>query len=322
VRKPDRLGGLMSTAAPALVPPREIRPTSDLAAAYRHCWQIATTHYENFTLGSWLLPKPLRQHIAAIYAFARTADDFADEGTIPAPERLANLRSWSEALDACYAGRATNPIFVALGETVRTFDLPIDPFRNLLRAFVRDVEFRPFETFAELLEYCRCSADPVGHLILYLFGYRDAERQALANQICTGLQLANFWQDVTVDAEKGRVYFPTEDLRRFGCTADEIRAGAGNERVRALMQLEVNRARSLLTSGLQLANCVERRLGREVALFAWGGLTILDAIEQVDFDVVAHRPTVSKWAKLKLVIRAFGSTVGAQHVRPSSQEAL
>ena len=278
--------------------------------AYDHCWRIARSHYENFTVGSWLLPRRLRRHIAAIYAFARTADDIADEGQLETGARLARLQAWGAALEDCYRGRASDPIFIALAQTAAEFDLPIDPFRDLLQAFAADVEFRPFATFDGLRGYCRCSADPVGHLILYLFGYRDRERQQLSDQICTGLQLANFWQDVAVDAAKGRVYLPLEDLDRFGCRVDDVVRGVASEELRRLMQFEVGRARGMLAAGLRLATLVDRRLGREVRLFAWGGLAILERIEQADYDVFRARPTLSKLSKAGLVLRALTSPPG------------
>jgi phytoene synthase len=276
-----------------------------LASAYDHCWRIATEHYENFTVGSWLLPRRLRRPLAAIYAFARTADDFADEGERPVAARLADLDDWEVQLHACYLGRATHPVFIALADTTRRFAIPIEPFRRLLDAFRQDACFRPLATFAELRDYCRRSADPVGHLVLALFGYRDAERQALADGICTGLQLANFWQDVTVDAAKGRVYVPLEDLQRFGCTAEDLGRGQPRDRLCALLRFEVERARTWLRNGLALAERVEPRLGREVRLFAWGGLAILARIEAQGFDVFARRPTVSAGEKGRLIVRAL-----------------
>jgi phytoene synthase len=278
-----------------------------LADAYRHCWRIATSHYENFTLGSWLLPRRLRRHIAAIYAFARTADDIADEGTRAPSARLAQLDAWERDLEACYQGEATHPIFVALEHTARQFDLPIDPFRKLLQAFRTDADFKAFDTFDDLLAYCRHSADPVGHLILYLFGYRDPQRQQLADQICTGLQLANFWQDVAIDAAKGRLYVPREDLARFGCSPTDVMSGTSSPAVRELLQFEVDRARTLLTRGLELATLVNHRLAREVCLFAWGGLAILQEIEAVGYDVFSRRPTVSRWTKCGLVLKALAT---------------
>ena len=282
------------------------------AAAYRHCRQIAAAHYENFTLGSWLLPRVLRRHIAAIYAFARTADDIADEGNLEPALRLARLQQWEHQLENSYGGRARDPIFMALRDTVQRFDIPIDPFRKLLQAFRADAEFQPFPTFAALRDYCRCSADPVGHLVLYLFGYRDAQRQQLADQICTGLQLANFWQDVAIDTAKGRVYVPAEDLTRFGCSAAALAGGVHTPAVRDLMAFEVERARAMLSAGLELATLVDRRLAREVSLFAWGGLEILRAIEAVDYDVFTQRPTLSKRIKMRLVLRALTPFTAAQ----------
>jgi len=295
----------------------------ETAAAYRHCWQMAAAHYENFTLGSWLLPRRLRRHIAAIYAFSRTADDIADEGEFEPAWRLARLQEWEHQLDECFRGRATDPIFVALRDTAEQFDIPIEPFRKLLGAFRTDIEFQPFATFAALHDYCRCSADPVGHLILYLFGYRDVQRQQLADQICTGLQLANFWQDVAIDAAQGRVYIPEEDLVRFGGSAAELLRGRQTPAPRELMAFEVDRARSLLTQGLKLATLVDGRLAREVWLFASGGLEILRAIEAVDYDVFARRPTVSKWTKVRLVLRAVVRTslaTAPEKMRPTRDE--
>ncbi len=294
------------TGAPQVQPgelPLEAAPS--LEAAYRFCWQLASSHYENFTVGSWLLPRRLRQHIAAIYAFARVADDFADEGSVPAAERHRRLGEWDRALGACYRGHAQHPIFVALGHTARTFDIPIEPFRRLLDAFRQDVDFRRFATFDDLRDYCLRSADPVGHLILYLFGYRDVERQALSDQICSGLQLANFWQDIAIDAAKGRLYVPLDDLGRFDCTADDVLQGRMTPNVHRLLVFEVERARQMLTDGLALAERVERRLGREVQLFAWGGLAILDRIAAQDYDVFGARPTLSKSDKGRLVWRAL-----------------
>lgn len=275
-----------------------------LDAAYAHCWQVATSHYENFTLGSWLLPRRLRRHIAAIYAFARLADDIADEGVAEADVRLARLAAWEDGLEGCYEGRYLNPVFRALGDTAETFALPIQPFRDLLEAFRSDVEFEPFATFDDLRAYCRCSADPVGRLILHLFGYRDGERQELSDRICTGLQLANFWQDVAADAARGRVYFPLDDLARFDCAPDEPGLGRLTPGLRALMAFEVERARTLLREGLALRALVGRRLGREVQLFAQGGLAILRKIEALGYDVFAARPTLCRWEKAALVVRA------------------
>ncbi|MDX2167524.1 MAG: presqualene diphosphate synthase HpnD [Deltaproteobacteria bacterium] len=276
-----------------------------LAAAYAHCQRIATTHYENFTVGSWLLPRRLRRPLAAIYAFARLADDFADEGDAGPAERLAKLDAWEAQLIACYAGRATHPVFLALADTARRFAIPIEPFQRLLTAFRRDAAFAPFADFDSVLDYCAHSAAPVGHLVLALFGYDDAERRALADRICIGLQLANFWQDVAVDAARGRAYLPLDRLQAHGLTLADLRDGTRHTALRALLRAEVDRARTLLLEGLPLAERVAPRLGREVRLFAWGGLAILARIEAQDYDVCRRRPTVPRSEHATLILRAL-----------------
>jgi squalene synthase HpnC len=297
--------GALSTAA--VSPPATIvsdGPSLSVTDAFAECERIARAHYENFTLGSRLLPRRLRRHIAAIYAFARTADDFADEE----PDRdraLRALDAWDTELEACYAGAPRHPIFVALAETVREFAIPIEPFRRLLTAFRMDAEFRGFATFDELRHYCMHSANPVGHLVLYLFGHRDAERQARADAICTALQLTNFWQDLAVDLAKGRIYLPREDMERFAYTADDLGCHAVTPAFRALMAFECARARELFVGGLPLAAMLDRGPGREVRLFAGGGLAILDRLQAVDYDVFRARPTLSRWAKATLVARTL-----------------
>jgi squalene synthase HpnC len=276
----------------------------DVEAAFDDCERIARTHYENFTLGSRLLPRPLRRHIAAIYAFARTADDFADEE----PDRTrahAALDAWERELEACYAGAPRHPVFVALAETVRRFAMPIEPFRRLLAAFRMDVDFTGFATFEDLLHYCAHSANPVGRLVLYLFGYADAERQARADDVCTALQLTNFWQDLAIDLANGRVYLPREDLARFGYGEGALAARAVTPAFRALMAFECARTRDLFTRGLALASMLDRRTGREVRLFAHGGMAILTRLEAVDYDVFRFRPTLSRWVKVGLVARTL-----------------
>lgn len=283
--------------------PRSAAPSLD--AAYAHCVAIATTHYENFTVGSWLLPRHLRRPLAALYAFARCADDFADEGDLVPAARLARLDEWESQLEACFAGTATTPVFVALADTVRRFAMPMAPFRRLLRAFRRDVAFARFATVDDLLTYCHDSAAPVGRLVLALFGYDDAERQQLADRICIGLQLANFWQDLGVDAARGRVYLPLEVMRAHGVDPDALRQPHMREPLRAALNAETARARALLLDGLPLAERVEPRLAREVRLFAWGGLAILRRIAAQRFDVVASRPAVPRHEQAALVARAL-----------------
>ncbi len=288
--------GALTTAAATPAP----APLASVDHAFAACERIARDHYENFTLGSHLLPRHLRKHIAAIYAYARTADDFADEEP-DAVRALAALDAWESELDACYAGRPRHPIFVALAETIREFAIPAEPFRRLLVAFRMDAQFRGFDTFDDLLHYCEHSANPVGHLILYLFGHADADRQARADDICTALQLTNFWQDVAIDLAKGRVYVPREDLTRFACTID----GTATPAFRRLLAFECDRARDLFRRGLPLAAMLDTRAGREVRLFAGGGLAILDRLRAIDYDPFTSRPTLSRWAKMALVARTL-----------------
>jgi squalene synthase HpnC len=280
------------------------RDAAATAAAFAVCERIARTHYENFTLGSRLLPRHLRRHIAALYAFARTADDLADEEPDPA-RALAGLDAWERELEACYAGTPHHPVFVALADTVRTFGIPIEPFRRLLAAFRMDVRFAGFETFDELRHYCAHSANPVGHLVLHLFGHADAERQARADDVCTALQLTNFWQDLAVDLRKGRVYLPREDMARFGYSLEELGRHAVTPAFRELMAFECNRTRALFARGLALADMLDRSRGREVRLFAGGGLAILDRLDAVGYDAFRARPTLSRWAKMSLVARSL-----------------
>jgi len=293
-----------TAAAPDAVRAGMTAESAATTAAFGECERIARTHYENFTLGSRLLPRHLRRHIAALYAFARTADDLADEEPDPA-RALAGLAAWERELEACYAGTPHHPIFVALADTVRTFSIPIEPFRRLLAAFRMDVHFTGFPTFEDLRHYCVHSANPVGHLVLYLFGHDDAERQARSDDICTALQLTNFWQDLAIDLRKGRVYLPREDMERFGYTPDALGRHAVTPEFRALMTFECGRTRELFERGLALAGMLDRNRGREIRLFAAGGLAILDRLEAVGYDAFSARPTLSRWAKMGLVARAL-----------------
>jgi squalene synthase HpnC len=297
-----------ATAAPDLIPAAWTPEPAATAAAFDECERIARAHYENFTLGSHLLPRHLRRHIAALYAFARTADDLADEEPDPA-RALDGLDAWERELEACYAGTPHHPVFVALADTVRTFAIPIEPFRRLLTAFRTDVRFPGFTTFDDLLHYCAHSANPVGHLVLHLFGHGDAERQARSDDICTALQLTNFWQDLAVDLRKGRVYLPREDMDRFGYTPEELGRHAVTPAFRELMAFQCGRTRALFERGLALASMLERGRAREIRLFAGGGLAILDRLEAVGYDAFRARPTLSRWAKMGLVARSFVGAV-------------
>jgi squalene synthase HpnC len=262
---------------------------ANLEEAYAWCGRLAKSHYENFTIASWLMPRAMRPHMHAIYAYARIADDFADEH-----KSLAKLDEWERELDATYAGTPRHPVFVALADTARRFDIPREPFADLLRAFRSDVNFSGFDTIDDLLGYARYSANPVGRLVLYLFGYRDAERQRLSELVCSGLQLANFWQDVAIDLANGRVYFPRRDLARFEVTPDDLRDMRVTPGFVALMKHEIVFARDLLMRGAELGRMVDRRLRREILMFVGGGLAILRAIEKNDYDVFNRRPKLGK----------------------------
>jgi squalene synthase HpnC len=277
-----------------------------IAAAYAECEARARSHYENFPIGSWLLPRRLRRDLAAVYAFARLGDDLADEGELAPAERLALLDALEERLLACAAdpGAASEPVLLALGHTIARHALPIAPFRDLLVAFRRDAagETRRFATFADVLAYCRCSANPVGRIVLGLFGHRDEARAARADEVCTALQLANFWQDVRGDlVERDRVYLPAEDLDRFPGSRDALASGVMTPGFRDCLAFEVARTRELFARGLGLTELVTGRLRREVRLFAHGGLAILDRIEAHDYDVLTQRPRLRRGDLARLV---------------------
>jgi squalene synthase HpnC len=273
------------------------------AEARAYCERLARSHYENFSVATWFLPDRLRQHFYNVYSYCRISDDLGDEVGDP-QESLRLLDQWEEELKACYAGSPRHAVFVALTETIREFGIPQHEFSDLLVAFRRDQTVTRFETFDDILGYCRYSANPVGHLVLYLGGYSDAERQQLSDCTCTALQLANFWQDVTVDFEKGRIYLPLEDLRRFGVTADDIAARRTTPQFIEMMKFEVERARDWFLRGLPLIKMVGRELAVDLELFSRGGQEILNAIEHQGFDVLKRRPVISKPRKLWLVARA------------------
>ena len=277
-----------------------------LGAAYAECEARARSHYENFPIGSWLLPRRLRRDLAAVYAFARLGDDVADEGDAGPAERVARLDELERSLETCASDPAASrdAVFLALGHTIARHALPLQPFRDLLTAFRRDAggDTRRFATFVDLLEYCRCSANPVGRIVLGLFGHRDDERAARSDDVCTALQLTNFWQDVRTDlAERDRIYIPAEDLERFAGSRDALASGHTTAALRDCMAFQVARTRERFASGLRLADMVEGRLRREVRLFAHGGLAILDRIEAHDYDVLAHRPRLGRGDLARLV---------------------
>jgi squalene synthase HpnC len=274
-----------------------------LEEAREYCERLAKTHYENFSVATWFLPRSLRQHFYNVYAYCRISDDLGDEVGDP-QQSLELLDQWEAELNACYSGSPKHPVFVALAETVKQCSIPKHEFSDLLVAFRQDQTVTRFETFDDILAYCHYSANPVGHLVLYLCGYSDAERQQLSDYTCTALQLANFWQDIFVDYGKGRIYLPLEDLRRFGVTGEDIAQRQATLQFVAMMKFEVERARKWFVRGLPLVKMVNRELAIDLELFSRGGQEILNAIERQDFDVLRARPEISKSRKLLLVLRA------------------
>src|SRR5450759_2538570 len=282
------------------------------AEAREYCRRLARSHYENFAVASWFLPARLRQHFFNVYAYCRISDDLGDEVGDPAAS-LQMLEQWETELSACYDGHPRHPVFVALAETVRKFEIPKHELADLLTAFRQDQSIVRYETFDDLLGYCKCSANPVGHLVLYLCGYRDSDRQQLSDCTCTALQLANFWQDVSADFAKGRIYLPLEDLRRFGVSEDAIRDRENRSAFRELIKFEVERAREWFRQGLPLIAKVDRALAIDLELFSRGGQEILNAIERQNYAVLGRRPAISKTRKLALVARAaLGKLLGKQ----------
>jgi squalene synthase HpnC len=274
-----------------------------LEDAYAYCERLARSHYENFSVATWFLPKRLRQHFYNVYAYCRISDDLGDE-TGDREASLQLLDEWECELNACYQGNPRHPVFVALMGTVREFDIPKQTFADLLTAFRQDQKITCYESFNDLLCYCHYSANPVGRLVLYLCGYRDSERQQLSDYTCTALQLANFWQDVSADYEKGRIYLPLEDLRKYAVTESDISDQKNTSAFREMVRFEVQRAREWFDRGLPLAGKVSRELATDIELFSRGGQEILNAIERQDYAVLGRRPVISKRRKLALVARA------------------
>jgi len=288
----------------ALPPEYAIPPVApSLAEARQYCRKLATNHYENFSVATWFLPKRLRQHFYNVYAYCRISDDLGDEvGDTRASLQL--LDAWQQELEACYAGSPKHPVFVALSETVQAFEIPKHEFSDLLTAFRQDQTVTRYKSFDDLLGYCKNSANPVGHLVLYLCGYKDSERQLLSDFTCTALQLANFWQDVSVDYAKGRIYLPLEDLHRFAVSEDDIAHQRNTSAFVEMMKFEVERAREWFRQGLPLIQKVSRELAVDIELFSRGGQEILNAIEAQGCAVLGRRPVISKPRKLALVARA------------------
>jgi squalene synthase HpnC len=281
---------------------------SSVQQAERYTRWLATHHYENFNVVSWLLPRRLHQHFYNLYAYCRWSDDLGDEVADPA-RALELLDAWEDELGLLYAsGRGpSHPVLIALGETIRAKQIPAQPFRDLLRAFRQDQRVHRYATWDDVLDYCVYSANPVGRLVLYLCDYRDAERQQLSDSTCTALQLANFWQDVSRDLEKGRIYIPLDALAAHRLTEEDIVARRFDARYVALMKSLIARTRELFAAGLPLVQRVDGTLRIDIELFSKGGLAILEAIETSGYDTLNHRPALTKWTELGLLGRALAS---------------
>ena len=322
--------GIETTGWAALPPEYAIpahAPTLKEAQAY--CKRLATSHYENFSVVTWFLPQRLHQHFYSVYAYCRISDDLGDEVGNP-QQSLRLLGEWEDELNATYLSLADgshgevhrdavilqsdpaaqgrlgprHPVFVALRETILACDIPRAPFADLLKAFRQDQTTPRYRTFDDVLGYCLNSANPVGRLVLYVCGYRDPERQQLSDYTCTALQLANFWQDVRVDYDKGRIYLPLESLEHFGVSEDDIAQRRCTPQFVEMMRFEVERARQWFARGLPLASKVDKELALDIELFTRGGQEILNAIERQGYDVLTSRPAISKPRKLWLVARA------------------
>ena len=280
-------------------------PVVSRSAAEAYCRKLALGHYENFPIATWALPRPLRQHFYNVYAFCRWADDLGDE--VGDPDRSLELLAWwRRELEACYADGPRHPVFVALHPTIRRFDVPPEPFLDLISAFEQDQRIREYESFAQLRDYCRRSADPVGRIVLRLCACSRAETVAWSDSICTGLQLANFWQDVARDKAIGRVYLPREDRRRFGYTETDLETRATNSAFLALMPFEVERARGFLNAGRPLVEAMPGRLQVDIDLFIRGGLQVLREIERIGYRVWERRPVVTKGRFAWLAMTSMG----------------
>ena len=291
----------------AKAPPSGCSPVE--AQAYTR-W-LATHHYENFNVVSWLLPKELHQHFYNVYAYCRWADDLGDE--VPEKARALELLDWWEQeLDACYEGRPSHPVFVALHETARAKEIPKQPFADLLKAFRQDQTVKRYPDWDAVLGYCVYSANPVGRLVLYLCSYRDAERQRMSDATCTALQLANFWQDVSRDLEKGRIYIPLDAAAAQGLNESEIVERRFDDRYVRLMKDLISRTRLLFAEGRPLSKTVDTRLSIDLEMFSKGGIAVLDAIESSGYDTLHHRPSISKFRQAQLLSSTLFSHLAAR----------
>lgn len=274
---------------------RAAESSSSIEKAYAVCKALAESHYENFTIASRLLPHDIRLYLFAVYAYCRYTDDLGDEAE---GDRLGKLDDWEQQLSHVYDGQPTHSIMIALQDVVRRFEIPEEPFRNLITANRMDQNHVRFATYNELLDYCAYSAMPVGQIVLYLLHDQTTESRALSDATCTALQLVNFWQDVARDFAMDRVYIPQADLTRFGVAESELKHGSTSPALKNLLRFEVERTQELFVQGLPLVNRVRGRMKLSIALFSKGGISVLNEIRAYDYDVLAKRPTLSKSRQL------------------------
>jgi squalene synthase HpnC len=289
-----------------------LAPAADLKSAQAFTRRLAHTHYENFSVVTWFVPRKLRQDFCNVYAFCRLADDAADEAASPEVS-LQLLGQLKEHTHASFAGRTDTALFAALAETIRRHDLPEQPFLDLIDAFEQDQRVTRYETYPQLLDYCRRSANPVGRLVLYLCGYRDEPRQLLSDQTCTALQLTNFWQDVRRDiTDRDRIYIPRFMMTQFGVSEEQIRAGKCDDAYRAMIRHLCDRTELLFAAGDALPPLLDAKFRKQIMLFTRGGRAILKAIRLQDFDTLTSRPSLSWVQKSKL---ALGLVIGGGSAR-------
>jgi len=300
IASPEKESALL--AAERIEHPYRVSGPVTQEEARRYCERLAKSHYENFLVAGLFCPRPLRQHFYNVYAYCRISDDLGDE-IGDKQKSLILLDWWEDEVGAMYRGAPRHPVFVALSETVEKFGIPADPFRDLLTAFRQDQVTPRYPTYADLMAYCKNSANPVGRLVLYLCGYSDAERLALSDKTCTALQLANFWQDVTRDLEKDRVYIPLEDIARFGYTEEALLARRFTPEYAALMQFEVERTHALFAEGMPLCDLVDKRVRLDIEMFTRGGLEVLRLIEKQGYDTLTRRPAASKRRQMTILFQ-------------------
>jgi squalene synthase HpnC len=282
-----------------------LRPAASIDEAQAFTRKLAGSHYENFSVVTLLLPRHLRQDFCNVYAFCRTADDLGDE-LGDRNRSLELLEDLARRTRRCYDGQTEGMLFTALRATIERHHIPAEPFLDLIDAFAQDQRVRRYETFDQLRDYCRRSADPVGRLVLYMCGYRDGRRQQLSDFTCTALQLANFWQDVRRDLhDLDRIYIPAESMGKFGVTEDQLRAGRVDQAYRDLIRFEVERTEQLFQQGDELLPLLNNQVRPQVKLFGMGGRAILQAIRDRDYDTLTSRPSLSKWQKGRLVLSVF-----------------